>query len=88
MADNDSGWSQRETGTTEDNKVVTFKTGEGDNEGQTLVGGGEQSSRQFDRAHDHYGPDTSQNTDYGNLDNAPDANDYTDPGYEPRSNEK
>lgn len=31
----------------------------------------------LDRAHDHYGPDTSKENDHGNLDNAPSASDYT-----------
>ena len=67
-------WDKRETGTTEvDGKevVVTFRTGSGDKEGETLVSGGEVSGREFNRSHDHYGPDSSKSNDKGNLDNAP-----------------
>ena len=56
-------WDKRETGTTEvDGKevVVTFRTGSGDKAGETLVAGGEVSGREFNRSHDHYGPDSSK----------------------------
>lgn len=86
--DKEGGWSPRETGTTEDNQVVTFRTGEGENEGQTLIGGGQQTGSQFGRAHDHYGPDQSKASDYGNLDNAPDAGDYTGEDYQPGPNKQ
>jgi len=74
---NDKGWGPRITGTLDDDKVVTIRQGTGANEGQTLVGGGELSASQLDRAHDHYGPDPSKESDKGNLDNAPTANDLT-----------
>ena len=75
-------WSSRETGTTEiDGKevVVTFRTGTGANEGETLIGGGQLSQSQLNSAHDHYGPDVSKSNDHGNLDNAPTVDSLTKP---------
>ncbi len=82
------GWSERQTGVTEDGKVVTFRTGTGENEGHTLIGGGELSGKGLSQRHDHFGPDVSKASDYGNLDNAPHVDDYTDPNYVPKNNEK
>ena len=82
------GWSEKQTGVTEDGKVVTFRTGTGDKAGQTLVGGGELSSKGLDKNHDHFGPDVSKESDHGNLANAPHVDDYTDQSYVPKNNEK
>ncbi len=73
----DGNWSERITGTLDDDKVITVREGKGEKEGQTLVGGGELSGSGLDKAHDHFGSDLSKESDHGNLANAPTAADYT-----------
>lgn len=53
----DSGWSDRETGFTDDDEEVTFRQGTGRNEGHTLIADGRPSGRAFDKRgqHNHYG---------------------------------
>jgi len=50
-----NNWSPRTVGTLDDD-VVTFREGQGDKQGQTLIADGEKSSRDFNRNHNHYGP--------------------------------
>lgn len=52
-----SNWSPRTTGSVDD-REVTFRQGEGDREGHTLISDGQKSAREFDREHNHYGPKT------------------------------
>lgn len=54
---NNGGWTPRQTGTMDDDSVVTFKQGTGDNEGHTLIADGTPSGQAFDRKkeHNHYG---------------------------------
>lgn len=84
----EDGWTERQTGTLEDGKVITFREGTGIKTGQTLVGGGQLSAKGLDENHDHYGRELAKANDRGNLANAPNVSDYTSPDYQPTGNQK
>lgn len=76
-----AGWTPRTVGTTDDDTIVTFREGLGENEGHTLIADGIPSGRAFDRRgeHNHYG----YNRESGGRveDGEGDRGYYTGPGH-------
>ena len=74
-------WTHREHGIIGDNHEVTFSQGKGSKEGETLIADGFLSKREFNRAHNHYGPDTKYGDGSGRIeDKTGDRGHYTGPG--------